>query len=174
MLHKTQGIIIKRNSLSDTDRLLTIYTQDFGKILVRGKAIKKGQAKLKGHLELFLHSYLMIAQGKRLDIITNAETIDSFSHLHQDISSLAAAYYLSELIDKLIIGPEKDERIWQLILNSFQGLNQLNNRTELLKNFREKLLEYLGYGQGKKDIICSLAGEIYSKHFLQKTACLIK
>ena len=51
--YKTQGIIIKRTNLGEFDRLLTVYTKDFGKILIRGKSIRKNQAKLKGHLELF-------------------------------------------------------------------------------------------------------------------------
>lgn len=152
MVYKTLGIIIKKKDLKDADRLLTIYAKDFGKILVKAKAIKKSSAKLKGHLELFVLSYLMIAQGKNLDIITNAETIENFSNLRRNLKSLACAYYFLELIDKLIAGPEKDTKIWQLLFDSFSKLNQRSVSYDLLtKAFEIKLLEYLGYDLRLKD-----------------------
>ena len=163
MLYKTQGIIIKKANLGEVDRLLTVYTKDFGKILVKGKSVRKNQAKLKGHLELFLQSHLMIAPGKGLDIVTGAEIIESFSYLHQNLASLTAAYYLSELTDKLIAGPEKDANIWNLLLLSFQRLNQENQKIKTItSDFENRFLEFLGYGSYQKNplaFIESLLGE---------------
>jgi len=147
MLYKTEGIIIKKSNLNDLDRLLTLYSKDFGKIIVKAKSVRKNQAKLKGHLELFLYSHLMIASGRGFDIITGAETVRSFSNLHNHLPSLAGGYYLSELTDKLIAGPERDNNIWNLLLNSFEGLNQEKDIKGIVSNFEVKLLEYLGYGQ---------------------------
>lgn len=169
MVYKTEGIIIKRGGLGETGRLLTVYTKDFGKILVRAKAIKKGDAKLKGHLELFLRSYLMLVQSRRTDVVTNAETMESFPILHQSLAELIAAYYFADIIDKLIIAPEKDERIWQLVLAAFQELNKKKHNLKVLtERFEKRLLELLGYG-GDEKMICSLVdAEIHSKRFLQQ------
>ncbi|PIP16822.1 MAG: DNA repair protein RecO [Candidatus Portnoybacteria bacterium CG23_combo_of_CG06-09_8_20_14_all_37_13] len=179
MLYKTEGMIIKRSNLGDFDRLLTVYTRDFGKISVRGKAIRKNQSKLKGHLELFLQSRLLIAPGKKLDIITGAEIIRSFSKLHQRLPSLAAAYYLAEIIDKTIIGPERDPQIWQLLLTSFQKLDQEKTEPKIIiDNFEKQLLGLLGYGQGEQTIISLINSlfkeKIYSRLFLQKALCLLR
>lgn len=188
MIYKTQGIIVKRTDLGETDRLLTIYTKDFGKLLVRAKAIKKSQAKLKGHLELFIHSYLMLAQGKNFDIITNAETIESFPELHKYIDSLAVSYYLADCLDKLMAGPERDPRIWNLVLESLQQLDKIDAQQDagqphkqdagqprreslepIVKNFETNLLEFLGYGQQKDflSFVQSLLNQkIHSKNLL--------
>ena len=179
MLYKTQGIIIKKSNLGETDRLLTVYTENFGKILVKAKAVRKNQAKLKGHLEPFFLSYLMFARGKNLDIVTNAETIENFYLLRQSLSALAAAYYLAELVDRLIAGPEKDGDIWSLLLSSFEKLNQKNPDIKIIiREFENSLLKFLGYGESQKDspfFIKSLIGQkLLSKHFLQETLCLVK
>jgi len=173
MLYKTKGIIIKKSSLGEFDQLITVYTEEFGKILLKGKSVRKNQAKLKGHLELFLNSCLMVAPGRGFDIITGAETIKSFPHLHSNLSSLFASFYLSELIDKLIPEPEKDSQVWKLILRSFQEINQQNSNIKIIvNNFENKLLEFLGYGDEQDnnlDFIQSILNEkINSKHFLQK------
>ena len=179
MLYKVRGIIIKKTNLGDTDRLITVYSKDFGKILVKAKSIRKNQAKLKGHLELFLYSHLMIAPGKGFDIITGAETIEPFSRLHNRLPSLVAGYYLAELGDKLIVGPEKDENIWALFLSTLRQLNQVNCDTKAtISNFENRLVEFLGYGTEKYNIdnvFQSLLGEkVKSKYFLQKTLYLLR
>jgi len=178
MLYKTQGIIIKRTNIGEFDRLLTVYTKDFGKILVRGKSIRKNQAKLKGHLELFLYTHLMIAPAKGFDIITGAETIKKFSFLHQNLISLSSVYYLSELIDKLIPGPEKDENIWQIFLSSLEKLNKPNKDVKIIiSDFENKLLEFLGYGKQKNPldfVEAFLREKLNSKYFLQETLYLLK
>jgi len=179
MLYKSRGVIIKKTNLGNTDRLITVYSKDFGKILVKAKSVRKNQAKLKGHLELFLYSHLMIAPGRGFDIITGAETIESFPGLHDRLSSLAVGYYLAELIDKLIVGPEKDENIWALFLSSLSQLNQIDCDTRtIVSNFESGLVEFLGYGTEKNNIdnvLQSFLGEkIRSKYFLQKTIYLLK
>jgi len=163
MLYKTSGIIIKRTNWGEFDKLITIYTKEFGKLVIKGKSIRKNQAKLKGHLELFLFSHLMIAPGKGFDIITSVETIKSFPYLHKDLLSLYTAIYISELIDKLIVGPEKDENLWQLILSSFKDLNKKEKDVKLIiKFFENKLLQLLGYGQ-QEDFINFVQGLINSE-----------
>ncbi|MFH1611935.1 MAG: DNA repair protein RecO [bacterium] len=180
MTYKTQGIIIKKRDLSEADRLLTIYTKDFGKILVKGRAIKKSQAKLKGHLELFMYSDLIIAEGRSMDVVIGAEEIDGFPIIHYHLPSLAGAYCLSEIVDRLIAGPEYDQNIWQLILSAFQVSDCRGQNIDLvLKRFSIRLLDFLGYGDfGQQDpfefIYSQLGSEIYSLDFLRNVNCLVK
>lgn len=172
MLYKTQGIIIKTFNSGEIDRLVTVYTKEFGKLLLKAKSVRKNQAKLKGHLELFLYSHLIVAPGRGLDIVTGAETIEGFSRLRKNLPSLAAAYYLSELIDKLVAGPEKDENIWQLLLKSFRGINQEDSEIKTtVENFERSILRFLGYGRQDNFLrfIESLSGEeIKSRQLLMK------
>ncbi|PIP15463.1 MAG: DNA repair protein RecO [Candidatus Portnoybacteria bacterium CG_4_10_14_0_2_um_filter_43_36] len=176
MLYKTRGIIIRRSNANDFDRLLTVYTKEFGKVLLKAKSVRKNESKLKGHLELFLYSRLMVAPARRtgkqtrsFDIVAGAETIENFSKLRQNISSLAAAYYLSEITDKLVAGPEKDGDIWNLLLGGFNQLNKGEDAQKTIGNFENKILEHLGYGQQKNpaDFIEAILNErIKSKMFL--------
>lgn len=178
MLYKTEGIIIRRRNLGDFDRLLTVYTRDFGKILIKAKSIRKNHSKLRGHLELFLRSHLMVAQGKGFDIITGAESIESYPFIHGDLLSLAAAHYLSELTDKLVSGSEKDPNIWDLFLYSLRCLDEGGDIEVIVKNFENEFLKFLGYGEEKESAISfiqSLLNEdINSRYFLQKVVSLVE
>ncbi len=177
-MYKTQGIIIKNINSGETDRLLTVYTKDFGKLLLKAKAIRKKQAKLKGHLELFSYVHLMAIPTKSWPLITGAELIRGFLFLHRSLPALAASYYLAEIIDRLMIGPERDERIWNTILLAFCQLNKKEEDVrKIIKDFEIRIIEALGYGQQDKTalFIESLLGNhLKSRYFLQNSLNLVK
>lgn len=148
-LYKTEGIIIRRFDSNDFDKLLVVYTKDFGKILIKAKSLRKKAAKLKESLESFNYINLLLAHGKNIDTITGVVIVNSFPALKSHLLSVATAYYMLELIDKLVVAPEKDERIWQLILKAFIFLEQKQHSPtkiqELLSRFEHNLITYLGY-----------------------------
>ncbi len=152
-MYKTEGVIIKTLNLGEYDRLITAYTKDFGKLSLRGKALRKNQAKLCGHLDLFLYSHLIIAPARSYDIITGAETIKSFPGLQKNLQSLAAVYYISELFDKLLVAPQKDENIWKLILSFFDTMDKNPDLVQAqIEDTEKKLVYYLGYGEERENI----------------------
>ncbi len=154
-VYKTQGIILRRFNTNEFDKLLVVYTREFGKLLVKAKSLRKKEAKMKESLELFNYVDLLLAKGKNIDTITGVIVKNSFINLKADLPSLAAAYYISELLDKLIIGPERDERIWQLIIKAFNFLEEKerNNETikKLLQRFEYNLLALLGHRPEKEN-----------------------
>ena len=195
-VYKTHGIVLKKSDLSDTDRLLTVYTQKLGKILVRAKGIGKKESKLKSMIEPFNVCEFTLAKSKTIDVLAGGYPIKEFIVLRQNLESLALAIYFAELVDKLIAAPERDDKIWALLSRVFYVLDQdqkspptpLCQRGELLplkkggwgrfdklkSAFEEKLLEYLGLfrfnlnRREKQNYLQSLAGEeIKSERFLR-------
>ncbi len=51
--YRTQGFVLKKTDLWEADQVFSIYTQDFGKLKVLGKAIRKIKSKLRSGAELF-------------------------------------------------------------------------------------------------------------------------
>jgi DNA repair protein RecO (recombination protein O) len=172
-VYKTEGLILKTADLGQMDRLLTIYSRGHGKILVRAISARKKESKLRGYLEPFTRSNFLLAKSKTIDILTDVEPTDNFSYLHKNLESLAYAYYFSELIDKLVVAPERDDKIWALVSRVFQVLNQKQTDLPKIKNlFEQKLLEFLGHGVPKNkkalEVIQGLAGEeIKSTQFVK-------
>ena len=148
-LYKAEGIIIKKYNSGEFDSLLVVYTKDFGKILVKAKSLRKKLAKLKENLELFNHVHLMLAKGKNIDTIAAVYLYSSFPNAKQNLTAVSTLYYLAELIDKMIVAPEKDARIWEMLRKAFYLLeqNKPNKDTikKLLNRFEYNLLVYLGH-----------------------------
>jgi len=123
--YRTQGFILKQDNLKEADQLFIIYTKDFGKLKILGRAIRKIKAKLRGNSQLFSLLELEFIQGKSYKTLTDAIVINKFSEIHKDLEKLKITYQIGEVLDNLIKGEEADENIWKLLSETFDRLNDL-------------------------------------------------
>jgi DNA repair protein RecO (recombination protein O) len=142
--YKTKGIILKRTNLGEADRILTIYTLDYGKIKVIAKGVRKIKSKLAGNLELFCLDDLVIAEGKNLDIVCGAVTEKCFFDLRNDLKATHTAYYLADVVDKLSEEEEPHKEVFEFLDNLLEEING-GNAAILLPYFEIKFLKELGY-----------------------------
>ena len=124
--YRTQGFVLKKKDLGEFDRIFTIFTKEFGKLEILGKAIRKIGSKLRGGMELFYLSDIEFIQGKTHKTLTDAILIENFLNLRKDLKRLKITFDISEMIDTLIKGEEKDEKIWKLLKETFERLNKIS------------------------------------------------
>lgn len=145
--YRTQGFILKTEDRAEANQILTVFTKDFGKLQILAKAIRKIKSKLRGGTREFCLSEIEFIQGKTYKTLTDASLIENFNNLRKDLRKLKIAYQIAELLDNLIKGQEKDEKIWNLINEVFNKLNdrQIINRQLLYYYFLWNFLSILGY-----------------------------
>lgn len=144
----TQGIVLKRQNYGDYDRQFVIYTRDFGKIAVVAKGAKKITSKLNSHLEPFLISHLMIANGKAFKRLAAAQTLASFRNIKKNLAKTVMAQYFLEALDLLVGYEFRDEAVFALAQEFLSSLDQSESRKEnlvFLNRFLFEVLSRLGY-----------------------------
>lgn len=124
--YRTQGVFLRKESRGEADRLFTIFTKDYGKLEILGKAIRKIKSKLRSGAELFYFSEIEFIQGKTYKILTDAILIDKFKNLRESPQKLKVAYQISDAFDSLTGKEERDEKIWKLLFETFQRLDTGN------------------------------------------------
>ena len=124
--YRTLGLILKKEDQKEADRVFSVYTENFGKLELLAKGERKIESKLRGGLELFYLSEIEFIQGKTYKTLTDAILIDNFKNLRKNLRALSVAHKISEVLDNLVKGQEPDEKIWQLILETFDKLNNLS------------------------------------------------
>lgn len=144
MQYKLTGIIIKRSNLGEADRVLTVLTNNHGKIKVIAKGVRKTLSKLAGHLELFCLTDFVIAEGRTFDIITAAQTKKCYLNLRGNLSSTRMAYYLAEIIDNFTAENENHPEIFNLLENVLDHVEK-NLDKLLLAYFEINILLEAGY-----------------------------
>jgi DNA repair protein RecO (recombination protein O) len=131
--------------VGEADRLLTLYTPDRGKLRAVAKGARKPTSRKSGHVELFNHASLLIAVGRDLDIITQADTLDAFLALRSDLDRLSYAYYFAELVDRFTEPGEEQYTVFDLILRGFHWLETTDQLARTARHFELRLLDALGY-----------------------------
>lgn len=159
--HRTQGFIFKKTDSGEADRVFTFFTKDFGRLEILARAERKIKSKLRGGLEIFYLVDIEFIQGKTHKTLTDTFLIENFKNIRNDLERLAIAYKIGEVLDKLIKGEEKDEKIWNLILETFKILANLQftiyNLQLVYYYFLWNLLTILGYQP--EIYFCSLCQE---------------
>lgn len=121
--YRTQGIFLKKSARAEADELFFIYTKDFGRLKILGRAIRKITSKLRAGAELFYLSEIEFIQGKAHKTLTDAILIDKFLNIRKDLAKLRVAYRIAEVLDEVVLKEEKDEKIWTLLQEVFEKLN---------------------------------------------------
>jgi DNA repair protein RecO (recombination protein O) len=147
--HRTEGIIFKKENFGESDQLFKIFTKDFGKIEVLGKGIRKISSKLRSGMEIFYLSEIEFVQGKIHKTLTDAICLEKFQNLRKNLKKLAIAYKIAEDLENFIKGEEPEEKIWRLLSEVFQELDDLKFKTYNLQliyyYFFWNLISLLGY-----------------------------
>lgn len=114
-LYNTDAIILRRRDFGEADRLLTVYTPHRGKLRLVAKGVRKTKSKKAGHVELFTHATMQIAAGRNLDIVSQADTVQAYRAIREDLDKISHAYYLAELVDKFTEEHDPSYPIFELL-----------------------------------------------------------
>lgn len=158
--YRTQGLVFKQEDGLESDRSFSIFTHDFGRLEVSGKAIRKTTSKLKGNIEVFSFSEVEFIQGKNKKTLTDTLFLKRYNNISKSPEKLAVAYNIANILDVFLKGQQKDENIWSLLVDVFEKLDN-----DSLQNRHYRLLYYyfvgnftsiLGYGlELSKCAVCS-------------------
>jgi DNA repair protein RecO (recombination protein O) len=123
--YKATGINLKSMPLGESDRLLTVLTQEFGLVRVVAPGARKYKSSLGGRSGLFVVNQLLIAKGRSLDKIVQAESLQSYAGLSQDLRKLTAGQYLAELVLFQALSDQPQEELFSLLVEHLNRLEKL-------------------------------------------------
>ncbi|MFQ5593780.1 MAG: DNA repair protein RecO [Anaerolineae bacterium] len=144
-IYRTSAIVLKRQDFGEADRILTLFTPERGKLRAIAKGVRKTTSRKSGHIELFTYSDLLIAKGRNLDIVTQAEMIRPFLGLRQELPRISYAYYITELVDKFTKEDDENRPLFDLLLATLQTLGETNDLQRTARHFELCLLDAVGY-----------------------------
>ncbi len=143
-VYSAEAVVLRRTDLGEADRIVTLYTPRQGKLRAVAKGSRRPTSRLGGHLELFTHSRLLLAKGRELDIITQAETVSSFIGLRNDLWRATFAYYAAELVDRLTVDRNPEPDVFDLLVKALDHIAVDRDPELALRFFEVQLFGALG------------------------------
>ena len=143
---RTEAIILRRHEFGEADRLLTLYTPYYGKLRAIAKGSRKPAGRKTGHVELYTRAIMMIAYGRELHVVSQAELVEPFLPLHDDLERGAYATYAVELLDHFSEFEETNTALFTLLNNALGWLCAPQVDLRLATRYYElRLLELVGF-----------------------------
>ena len=151
--YRTEGVVLRQVPIGEADRILTLFSDDHGKLRAVARGVRRAKSKLSGHTEQLTHVRISVAVGKSLDVVTEAETIHGFRNLKKDLRRLSEALYLAELVDGFTVEQSPSLRTYQLLLDALTALDTSESVGTLVRCFELHLLVHSGFGPELRDCV---------------------
>jgi DNA repair protein RecO (recombination protein O) len=143
---RVDAVVLRHSDFGEADRLLNLYTRQRGKMRVIAKGARKIVSRKAGHIEPFTHVKLQLAMGREMFILTQADTVDAYLPLRDDLILTGQASYVIELLDRFTYEDEMENpAIFRLLTET---LSRLASRTDpwlVLRHYEMRLLDQLGF-----------------------------
>ena len=144
MLQKCEGIVLRTTDYGETNKIVTLYTREWGKIGVMARGAKKPKSRLSAITQPFTYGFFLLQNGRGLGNMQQGEIITPLRAIKEDIFLTAYASYVVELTDKSTDEKKTNPFIFELLYQTLTYLNE-GYDPEILKNIYEmKMLPVLG------------------------------
>ncbi|MGD1896160.1 MAG: DNA repair protein RecO [Phormidesmis sp.] len=114
--YKATGINLKGMPMGESDRLVTVLTKEHGLVRAIAPGARKHKSRLGGRSGMFVVNDVLFTKGKSIDKLIQAETLQSFPGLSQDLAKLTASQYLAEIVLAQALTEQPQEALYYLLI----------------------------------------------------------
>ncbi|MFH1185302.1 MAG: DNA repair protein RecO [Chloroflexota bacterium] len=141
-----EAVVLRHAEYGEADRLLTLFTRQLGKTRAMVKGARKVTSRKAGHLEPFTHVRLQLAKGRDIPLVTQADTIDAYLPLREDLVLTSQASYVIELVDRFTYDEGSDSSaIFRLLTETLSRLGSKADPWLAIRYYEMRLLDHLGF-----------------------------
>lgn len=146
----TDAINLKAYNLSESDKIIVMYSREKGLIRGIAKGVKKPKSKLGARMDLLVANKLMLYKGKNLDTICQAEALNTFHKIRQNMDKIFYSLYISEVVANF--GVEDDPcsaEVFDLLYKALDAISAADNKVDILISvlkFQLKMMLLSGFG----------------------------
>ncbi|MBI4334283.1 MAG: DNA repair protein RecO [Chloroflexi bacterium] len=144
-IYKTEAIVIQQKEIGEADRLLSLYTPSFGKLKVVAKGVRRTKSKMGGHLEVLNQCTVLLARGQSLDNVSQAQLLEPFLPLRDDLWRLSCGLYVAEMIERFAAERQANMDLYQLLQQTLHRIAAARKGDLVLRFFEMRFLDIMGY-----------------------------
>jgi len=123
-IYRDDGIVLRTHKLGEADRIVTLMTRGRGKVRAVAKGVRRTRSKFGARLEPLSHVTMMCWQGRELDIVNQAEVLETFRGVREDLGRVTKAYTLLEVVDQLAQEGHANPRLYEMVLGALRALEE--------------------------------------------------
>ncbi|HZM21918.1 MAG TPA: DNA repair protein RecO [Anaerolineales bacterium] len=143
---RVEAVVLRHHDYGEADRLLTLYTRQLGKTRVLAKGARKIASRKAGHIEPFTQVKLQLARGRDMLLVTQADTVDAYLPLREDLILTSQASYVLELLDRFTyVDDTENPSTFRLLTDTLARLASNDDPWLVIRYYEMRLLDHLGF-----------------------------
>ncbi|OGL41905.1 MAG: DNA repair protein RecO [Candidatus Schekmanbacteria bacterium RIFCSPHIGHO2_02_FULL_38_11] len=146
-IQRTKAIVLKSLNFAETDKIITLYTQSFGKIGTIAKGARRINSKFGSSLEpgTLLDVIFYEKESSNLSNVSQSSIIDSFREIRDDFTLLSGSFYILSAINEMTREKQSNYLLFNLLEESLLFLSKIGDVFKSIAFFEIKMLKILGY-----------------------------
>lgn len=146
-LHRTPGVVIGRRALGESDRLVTFYTREFGKVRGVAKAARRPRSRFGSALELFTHGQLLFFETERSTLVQvdHFDIVRPFTGVREDLERLGRGAWVVECLDRLSAERDPHVALYGLLVRALRALEGAARPSRVAFCFGLRAVDLLGH-----------------------------
>jgi len=123
-LYRDQGVVLRTLRLGEADRIITLATRGHGKVRAVAKGVRRTTSRFGGRLEPLSHVAVLCWKGRELDIVTQADMVETFGRVRSDMARIGKAYTLLEVVDQVAQEGHPNPRLYDMLVGALRVLDE--------------------------------------------------
>lgn len=133
MYLKTKGLVLREVAYKESDKILTVLTENYGKMTLKARGVRKVGSPLKAACQLLACGEFTIFEYRGMSTINEAQTIELFGELRKDLELLSLGTYFAQVAEVLSQEDAPTPELLSLTLNALYALGKLGREQLLVK-----------------------------------------
>lgn len=156
----TTGIVLKRHNIGETDRVVTMLTQDQGKITCIAKGVRTLQSSKRAYLEPgnYIKAFCIFTHG--MPILTQASLISDTGVMRESLKNVRKLHQFLEIIDRLFVEEELELDFFNEILTLRELILSEDATISKIRRGFDQILNRLGYSDNVPSITMSILEQV--------------
>ena len=121
-LYRDEAVVVRTYKLGEADRIVVLFTRDRGKVRAVAKGVRKTSSRFGSRLEPMSHVALQLYEGRDLDTITQAESLEHFRELRDDLERITRASSMLEVVDHMTQEREPNAKLYTMLVGALRTL----------------------------------------------------
>lgn len=146
-LGRSAAVVIGSFPLGESDRVVTFYSRDFGKIRGVAKASRRIKSRFMGALELLTLGELVFFDTGRSELvqIDHFDIVRPFAGIREDLERLGRASWIVECVASLTADHDRHAALYGLLIRSLRALEGPAPPERVAVCFGVRSLDVLGH-----------------------------
>jgi DNA repair protein RecO (recombination protein O) len=121
-LYRDTAVVLRTYKLGEADRIVVLLTEEHGKIRAVAKGVRKTGSKFGARLEPMSHVRLLLSQGRELDIVSQAESVETLAPMLVDLDHLTAGIAVLEAADQMSLDREPAPQLYRMVVGALRTI----------------------------------------------------